>query len=107
MKKFFSTNGPGTQDPKKTRLTLTTKLSLILTRSSLDRIKNEIVKAHIPDDLANDILQYYDYIYMNNHHGKNHGKRKKDVISISSKYIKTSRYINIIKKKKTEFCFSN
>ena len=36
----------------------------------LDRIKKEIINSHIPDELASDILQYYDYIYMNNRHGK-------------------------------------
>jgi CRP-like cAMP-binding protein len=36
----------------------------------LDRIKKEITNYGLPEDLAHDIIQYYDYLYMNNLYGK-------------------------------------
>ena len=64
----------------------------------LDRIKNEIVKAHIPDDLANDILQYYDYIYMNNHHGKNALLGDIDMPISLKRRVAVSIHIDVIRK---------
>ena len=64
----------------------------------LDRIKNEIVKAHIPDDLANDILQYYDYIYMNNHHGKNALLGDIDMPMSLKRRVAVSIHLDVIRK---------
>lgn len=36
----------------------------------LDRIKKELVLYNLPEDIQHDVLQYYDYLYMNSKHGK-------------------------------------
>jgi len=64
----------------------------------LDRIKSEIVKSSIPHDLANDILQYYDYIYMNNQHGKNALLGDIDMPTSLKDRVAVSLHLEIIRK---------